>query len=388
MMRGRGIRNVERKDIGARQQLIKADIVRIHRALDVGREPRAVMVKHGHVESARAPRDRLADAPHAEDAERRAMYVVPEELLQLPSLPLARAQPRFGFGQPPRRREDQCPGEIGGGVVEHARRVGRHHAARRAGGHVDVVVADRDVAHRFEAGTTLQQRGVDALGQRNDGAVFVRERLRERVRRERNIGLIGGYFEVSREVVEGFLEDLARYQYLGFHRRPSLAARLGLADNPARTSVCGRSAARMHVKCIRECSASPSRVTSTLGFIAGLPWRYFSGSRMPRPTHPCVGVRRRECTLSAFANAPPHPRASPVPWVSCRLLPRLYCDPWRYAFNCNASPGISIDKHNRATRAQAAGRYTPTPWRQTRAPETETRRQRSDSTSRVSAPRL
>src|SRR5687767_8769087 len=40
------------------------------------------------------------------------------------------------------------------------------------------------------------------------------------------------------------------------------------------------------------------------------PWRSVGNLDKPQPAHPCADVRRRECTLSAFATAPPHPRPS------------------------------------------------------------------------------
>ena len=44
--------------------------------------------------------------------------------------------------------------------------------------------------------------------------------------------------------------------------QPSMAVPFQLGSTPARPSVAGRSAAQTHVKCVRECSASPPPPTS------------------------------------------------------------------------------------------------------------------------------
>lgn len=85
------------------------------------------------------------------------MDIDAEELFQLPALPLASTQCRFGFRHPARHRQHQREGEIGGRIVQHTRRVGGHHATPRAGGEVDVVCAHRDVAHRFQFRALLEQ---------------------------------------------------------------------------------------------------------------------------------------------------------------------------------------------------------------------------------------
>ena len=59
--------------------------------------------------------------------------------------PLAAANQPIAFGDAPRERQNQRPGQLGRRLGQHVRRVGEHHAARLHGGHIDVVVAHRDV---------------------------------------------------------------------------------------------------------------------------------------------------------------------------------------------------------------------------------------------------
>src|SRR6202012_2175348 len=61
--------------------------------------------------------------------------------------------------QPPAGGEDQGEGEVGGRVVEDAGRVGDDDAAPGAGGEVDVVEADGDVAEAAQ----LRAGGIDEL---------------------------------------------------------------------------------------------------------------------------------------------------------------------------------------------------------------------------------
>ncbi len=64
------------------------------------------------------------------------------------------------------RGQDQQEGEIGGRLVEHARRVADRDAELRGGGHVDVVVAHRDVRHDPQPRRTgAQHLGVDPVGE-------------------------------------------------------------------------------------------------------------------------------------------------------------------------------------------------------------------------------
>ena len=83
-----------------------------------------------HPEALRAPRDGLADAAEADDAERRAGHLGAEVAVGLERHPLPLAHVALALGQPPREREQQREGEVGGGVGEHVGRVADGDAAR------------------------------------------------------------------------------------------------------------------------------------------------------------------------------------------------------------------------------------------------------------------
>ena len=105
---------------------------------EVGRSQRRVQVvaevdhEHLHVEARRALGHGLADAPGADDRERRAVDVGADPALRLPRAPLAvahvLARPRRGAGA---TGEHEGPGEVGGRVGEHVGRVADLDVARR-----------------------------------------------------------------------------------------------------------------------------------------------------------------------------------------------------------------------------------------------------------------
>ena len=147
----RRIRHVEADEIGFPEELLHAHVLRAQLLFDRLRHAPAVMVEDAHREPLRAPRERLADPAHADDAERRVVHVDAQELVVLPTLPVPGPQPALGFGHAPRSGHEQRPGHVCGGIVEHARRIRREDSALSAGREVDVVVADCDVAHGFQS---------------------------------------------------------------------------------------------------------------------------------------------------------------------------------------------------------------------------------------------
>ena len=168
MARLLGERHVERDGVGSGEQVVQARLV--------AREPGVApgVVEHGHAEAGGAPGDGLTDPAEADDPEGRAMDVVAEERVDPEAVPFARAQRRFGVGRSSRGRQQQEEGDVGGRLIEHARRVADRHAQTRGGGHVDVVVADADVADRFEPARSAREDGlVDGVGDRADERVEV-----------------------------------------------------------------------------------------------------------------------------------------------------------------------------------------------------------------------
>ena len=117
-------------------------------------------------EGARAPRDRLADAPHADNAEPLAPDPVAEHPGRRPARPiLVRGQHLRALDQPARHRQDQRHGHVGGVLGQNARRVGDGNAALNGGGDVDIVDAIAEIGDQLELLAGLaEHRGVDAVG--------------------------------------------------------------------------------------------------------------------------------------------------------------------------------------------------------------------------------
>ncbi len=124
-----------------------------------------------------ASRDRLADAAIADDTEHRAVHVDAQEVADVEPGPAALAEVGLGVGRPPRRREQQEEGEIGGGLVEHPRRVADRDPELGSGGEVDVVVAHGHVGDDLQPRRARPQDvGVDAIGEDADHRVHVGDR--------------------------------------------------------------------------------------------------------------------------------------------------------------------------------------------------------------------
>ena len=172
------IRHVQRQDVGALQQFVTADEARFAGGFHFGRDPARLVVEHGHVEACGAARHGLSDAPEAEDAERRSVDLLAEKWLGI-RRPLSGAHVSVRLDHAAARGKDQRPGEVRGGAVHHARRIRHQDRPRRAGGDVDVVVADTDVADDPEARATREQRRIDAIRRRDQRAVAFRRGSRE-----------------------------------------------------------------------------------------------------------------------------------------------------------------------------------------------------------------
>src|SRR3546814_459467 len=87
----------------------------------------SVVVMDRQAKGARAPRDREADAPHADDAEQFSADAVAEHRARCPALPIPRSHQLLTLGQAARDAEEQGHRHVGsilgkdaGGVSEHA----------------------------------------------------------------------------------------------------------------------------------------------------------------------------------------------------------------------------------------------------------------------------
>ena len=165
VMRRCGVGQHQHQVIGLAQQRGLVDIARTDLRFCFSIQLRAVVVDHLHAEAQRTtPRDGPADAPHAQDAQRRAMHVGTGELVEDAALvPLTGAHEALGFAKAPGRCHHQREAEVGGRFGQHVGRIGHQHAACRASRHVDVVVADADIAHRLDRWASIEQCRVDSV---------------------------------------------------------------------------------------------------------------------------------------------------------------------------------------------------------------------------------
>ena len=125
-------------------------------------------------EGAGAARHRLADPPHADDAEPLAPDAVAEHPGRRPAVPLAMLEHLEALGEPPRHRKDECHGHVGSVLCEDTRRVGHDDAVRVRRLDVDVVDAGAEIGDQLELIAGLADHGVvDAI--RDGGNQHVRD---------------------------------------------------------------------------------------------------------------------------------------------------------------------------------------------------------------------
>src|SRR5262245_37736634 len=131
---------MKRENLAARQQILETRDV-FGALLAVGGKRRAIVVEHTHVEAARAAGDRLADAPHAHDAEDASARAQAEIVRHAEGLAPSLAHDRAVLRKPAAGREDQQKGEVGSAIGQHSRGVGDDKAMLAGGLHVHVVKA-------------------------------------------------------------------------------------------------------------------------------------------------------------------------------------------------------------------------------------------------------
>ncbi len=155
------------------------------------------------------------------------VHVLAQEPVVLPALdPVAATHPAFRLGDAPRRRHHHRPGRVRGGVVEHFRRVGGENTPLAAGGEIDVVVADRDVAHGLETRGGVDDRGVETIGPGGKDAVLVGEpALHLLADQGRIVLLVVLDLEALAQLGDDVFESGARDQNLGFKLPFSIQAR-------------------------------------------------------------------------------------------------------------------------------------------------------------------
>src|SRR5258708_32001168 len=104
-------------------------------------------IQNAHVESVRALRNLTTYSSHSDNAQCRVMHVHARQEHWRPRFPIARPRKPIGLNYLPRRGEQKSECEVRGSFGKHAGSVADRNAARRAGGHIDVVIADRHLAY-------------------------------------------------------------------------------------------------------------------------------------------------------------------------------------------------------------------------------------------------
>ena len=136
------------------------------RPLELGRDGTAVVVHDLHAERPwPAPPAPGRSPPIPMMPSWRPWMPVPS-IMNIPHCPrLTGPDQPLALGHPPCDHQDQGHRQVGGGVGQHAGRVGHDHAARRAGGDVDVVEPDRDVGDDLRLGAASRKALVDLVRQ-------------------------------------------------------------------------------------------------------------------------------------------------------------------------------------------------------------------------------
>jgi hypothetical protein len=138
------------------------------------------VVEDGHPEAHRPAGDGLPDPPEADDADRRAVDVRPQQEHRAPGLPAAGPDVTITLGEPPPGGHEQGEGKVGGRVREDPWCVPDRDAPTSAGGHVDVVEADRVVRDDLELRPRpIEELVVDPVGEERQDAVAALDRVQQ-----------------------------------------------------------------------------------------------------------------------------------------------------------------------------------------------------------------
>ena len=119
-----------------------------------------VVVEQAHAKAERTFRHRRADSAHAHQSERLVAQLEAQQRQRFPAAPTTPCNQPVPLQHPAAERQDQRPGEVGGGVGQHPGRVCDRDAAPGAGADVHVVVAGPVVGDHAEPGACRSQQFV------------------------------------------------------------------------------------------------------------------------------------------------------------------------------------------------------------------------------------
>ena len=169
-----GQRQVDGDEVGGPEQRVEIGPANAEFLFEVGSAP-FVPIEDFHAEpEPGTASDRLADATHAEDAERTSVDLLAAQEHRSPALVPPGSQETLGLREPPCRRQQQRHRQVGGGAVEHSRRVGDPDSAHGRLVDVHVVESDRHVRHHAQIRRPIEELHVHALREQRQDHVRVR----------------------------------------------------------------------------------------------------------------------------------------------------------------------------------------------------------------------
>ena len=138
------------------------------------------MIGDRRAERLEPPRDRHADASHADHADGAVAQRRPAQGIGALA-PFAGAQIALGLRQLADRAQEQADRGVGDLLGEHVGRVGDDDAAARGRGDVDMVVADAEARDDVEVGQPGHERIVDRQHRRDGHRAHMAERGKTRL---------------------------------------------------------------------------------------------------------------------------------------------------------------------------------------------------------------
>ena len=139
------------------------------------------MVECPDPKSACAPRNRTANPPHADNAERFAIDPVAKHPARFPASPFALSDQLFPLAEPSRHREDQRHRHVGSIFGKNARRVGNDNALRARRSKIDMIDANAEIRDELKSRAGLCNKiSIDHVGNRRRKHVGGYHRLLKR----------------------------------------------------------------------------------------------------------------------------------------------------------------------------------------------------------------
>ena len=210
----RGVGQHQHQVVGLLQQFGLADQGGPAGGLGGGIEAAAVVINDAHAKAVVAPAgNALADAAHAQDAQRAAMHLGAGKHVHAPAVPEPGAQKALALGHAAGGGQQQGKAEVGGGFGQHVGGVGAQHAVCGEGRHIEIVEAHGHVGHDGQLRAGRQQLGADALAAGGQHAVLAPQPPRQLGGRPHLVGGVGFYLEMLAQPLQRFGEDAPRHQH-------------------------------------------------------------------------------------------------------------------------------------------------------------------------------